>query len=76
MEKSTGKSTKTRAERKSETQAAAKAKKLTPAGEGSPAAASAPMSNLSRADRKATTKAAVKGGQTIPAGEGPDAPKK
>ena len=72
----TGKSTKTRAERKAETRAANKGKQLTPAGERGPAPAAATGPAAARPDVKAETKAAVKAGTTIKAGEGPDAPKK
>ena len=71
-------STKTRADRKADTKAAAKDGKLTPAGEGAPKVSSATeaKSTAARADVKADTKAAAKDGKLTPAGEGATAPKK
>ena len=80
---STGMSTKTRAERKGETQSARSTDALKPAGEAAEMkddkADKMKGSNTTRAERKATTKEAVKTGQTQPAGEAPNpvaAPKK
>ena len=80
----TGKSTKTRMERKDDTKMAKDAGTLKPAGEAAEMkddkADRIKGSDTSRADRKATTKAAVKSGTTQPAGESPqpagEAPKK
>ena len=63
---------KARADVKAETAAA----KKTPAGEGSPAAATEAKSTKTRAERKAETKDAAKAKELTPAGEGPAAPKK
>lgn len=67
------KSTKTRAERKSETKSDRSAGALKPAGEADTMkdekAEKMKASTTTRADRKAETKAAVKSGQTMPAGE-------
>jgi len=62
----------TRAERKAETSAANKAGKLSPAGEGPGAMASAPpkASDKTRMERKDTAKSDIKTGATKPAGEG------
>ena len=72
-------STKTRADRKSETLAAEKAGTIQKAGEAPTPAmdpASATGSTKSRMQRKGETAAAAKSKSLTPAGEGPDAPKK
>ncbi len=59
-----------RADVKAETMAAAKEKKLTPAGEGAtPTDKAATKSTMSAAERKAATKAAAKEKKLTPAGE-------
>ena len=63
----------TRAEVKAETKTAEKAGKLTPAGEGPGAMASAPTgTDKTRAERKAQTKADAKSGALKPAGDAAD----
>ena len=69
-------STKTRAERKSETAAAVKAGETPKAGEGGPAGGKTTTSSKTRAERKAETAAAVKAGETPKAGEAPAGQKK
>jgi len=80
----TGKSTKTRMERKEETKSAKASGSLKPAGDAAEMkddkAEKMKGGMVNRADRKASTKAAVKSGTTQPAGEAPqpsgEAPKK
>lgn len=71
----TGKSTKTRMERKEDTKMAKDAGALKPAGEAAEMkddkTDKMKGSTTTRADRKATTKAAVSSGNTQPAGEAP-----
>ena len=80
----TGKSTRTRMERKNETKMVKDAGSLKPAGDAADMkddkAGKMKGGTVERADRKAATKAAVKPGKTQPAGETPqpvgEAPKK
>ena len=71
----TGKSAKTRVERKDDTKMAKDAGTLKPAGEAAELkddkADKMKGTNTTRAERKATTKAAVSSGTTQPAGEAP-----
>lgn len=70
----TGKSDKTRVERKDDTKMAKDAGTLKPAGEAADRddkGEKVKGTNTTRADRKATTKAAVQSGETKPAGEAP-----
>jgi hypothetical protein len=74
------KSSKTRAERKSETLQARKNKELVPTGNAAQqkldVALRAQKPTRTRAERKAETRQDIAQGQLVPAGEGPQAPRK